>query len=36
MEAMRKHNNFAINVIHIFVKKMQMTGEIAMLREEEG
>lgn len=31
METMRKHNNFVINVKHIFVIKMRLTGEIAML-----
>ena len=36
MEAMRKHNNFVINVIHIFVKKMRLTGETVMLCEREG
>lgn len=33
METMRKHNNFVINVKHVFIVKMGLTGEIAMLRE---
>lgn len=36
MERMHKHNNFVINVIHIFVKKMRTTGETVMLCEKEG
>lgn len=36
MERMHKHNNFVINVIHIFVKKMRSAGELIMLCEEQG
>ena len=35
METMRKHNNFVMNVIHIFIKNVN-DGRIAMLRKEEG
>lgn len=32
METMRKHNNFVINVKHIFIVKMRLTDGIVMLR----
>jgi hypothetical protein len=31
MERMHKHNNFVIHVIHIFVKKIGMTGKTIVL-----